>query len=618
MCGIAGILSSASDVINHQRLQKMTDALQHRGPDGDGFWISEHKRTGIAHRRLAIIDLSAAAAQPMHYLNRYTITYNGEIYNYIELKQSLQQAGYIFTNSSDTEVILAAYDFYAENCLTYFDGMFAFAIWDEKEQTLFCARDRFGEKPFYYFADKDIFCFASEMKALWAIGVEKNIDLKMLLNYLSLGHVQNATDNSQTFYKSIQSLSPGHYLQFRMANMDFTINKYYTLNKDICKPVKEADAVAIFSQLLATSVKRKLRSDVPLGCSLSGGLDSSSIAWQMQQLKKGNDKYKSFTAIFPGFEKDEASHATLVSKHLNFDAYTVNPTAAGLINDFEKLFYHQEEPFPSSSIYAQYKVYELAAKQNVRVMLDGQGADEILGGYHKYIHWFLQELLTKYKWPLYAAEREAFKKNNVSYKWGFKNFLAAAGPSHTAIILEKREYNKIMTAQYLTPEILNVVRGRNWEGIHKPIVTKLNDMLHFNTVELGLEELLRYADRNSMAHGVEVRLPFLNAELVKFVFSLPSTLKIHDGFTKYVLRKAMENNLPSATVWRTDKVGFEAPQKQWMTEPTLIDYTHEAKKLLVKEKILQPGVLKQADKSIAVPNTANHDWQFLCAAQLIK
>ena len=251
-------------------------------------------------------------------------------------------------------------------------------------------------------------------------------------------------------------------------------------------------------------------------------------------------------------------------------------------------------------------------------MLDGQGADEILGGYHKYIHWFLQELLTQYKWPLYAAEREAFKKNNIKYNWGFKNYLAAAGPSHTAIILEKREYNKIMTAQYLTPEILNVVRGRNWEGIHKPIVTKLNDILHFNTVELGLEELLRYADRNSMAHGVEVRLPFLNAELVKFVFSLPSTLKIHNGFTKYVLRKAMENNLPSATVWRTDKVGFEAPQKQWMTEPTLIDYTHEAKKLLVKEKILQPGVLKQVDKSIAVPNTANHDWQFLCAAQLIK
>ncbi len=192
----------------------MADALAHRGPDGEGFWTNKRGNAGLAHRRLSIIDLTAAAAQPMHYMQRYSIVYNGEIYNYIELRRELKKAGYHFTTASDTEVILAAYDCYKEKCLQHFDGMFSFAIWDEKEQTLFAARDRFGEKPFYYYDEKQFFSFASEMKGLWAAGIEKTIENKMILNYITLGYVQNPADKAQTFYKNIYSLPPAHYLKF--------------------------------------------------------------------------------------------------------------------------------------------------------------------------------------------------------------------------------------------------------------------------------------------------------------------------------------------------------------------------------------------------------------------
>ena len=197
----------------------MTDAIAHRGPDGEGFWISPKMSAGLGHRRLAIIDLSDSASQPMHYLDRYSIVLNGEIYNYVELKKELQKAGYHFSNNSDTEVILAAYDFYKEGCLQYLDGMFAFAIWDEVEQLLFAARDRFGEKPFYYHRNNEKFLFASEMKALWCAGVPKQIENKMLLNYIALGQVQNASDKSQTFYSNIYALPPSHFLYFRRGKL---------------------------------------------------------------------------------------------------------------------------------------------------------------------------------------------------------------------------------------------------------------------------------------------------------------------------------------------------------------------------------------------------------------
>ena len=617
MCGIAGILLQAPNSIAPMHLKKMTDAIAHRGPDGEGKWSNKKNTVHLGHRRLSIIDLSNNAAQPMAFANRYQIVHNGEIYNYIEIRSFLQNKGYSFSTQSDTEVILAAYDYWKEKCLLQFDGMFALAIWDEKEEKLFAARDRFGEKPFYYYEDEDNFIFASEMKALWAIGIEKNIDNKMLLNYITLGHVQNCIDKEQTFFEDIYSLPPSHFLTYEpAANQLSKTTKYWSINKETKIDISTSDAVEKYTELFISSVKRRLRSDVSFGTSLSGGLDSSAIAFTINQLQK-NNTLQTFSALFPGFENDESKYIQSVAANSNIQNYQTQPAAVDLINDFEKLCYHQEEPFQSSGIFAQYKVFELAKQHGVKVLLDGQGADEILAGYPRYIHWYLQEVLSRHKLGATQIERNAFRKNNQPFRWDIKNIVAAFLPAHAAMQLEKIEFHKTIYHPDINPDFLMLLKGHEWEGIHKPIVTKLNDILHFNTTEMGLEELLRFADRNSMAHGREVRLPFLNHELVEFIFSLPSQLKMHDGWTKFLLRKAMDKKLPDEIVWRKEKVGFETPQKTWMQDAAVQAYIQEAKRKLVNAGILTKKSLDKKIESLPVHADKNYDWRYLCAAQVI-
>jgi len=619
MCGIAGIISPKSFALSLPALKRMADSLAHRGPDGEGFWINDISNAGFAHRRLAIIDLSDEAAQPMHYLDRYTIVYNGEIYNYIELRKELKKAGYHFKTGSDTEVILAAYDFYKEQCVQYFDGMFAFAIWDDQEQQLFAARDRFGEKPFYYYAEKNMFAFASEMKALWAAGINKTPEHKMILNYITLGYVQNPADKAQTFFKDIYSLPAAHYLYYRAGEGSIRIENYWNIDKQAFIRISEEDAIERIDALFSSSVFRRLRSDVPVGASLSGGLDSSSIVYYMQQqIRNVANKYKTFSAIFPGFEKNEHAYVQEVVKKLQVDNFTVVPTAADLIRDFKKLCYHQEEPFPSSSIYAQYRVFDLAKSQRVKVLLDGQGADEVLAGYHKYIHWYLQEMVSRYKFSDIKKEKIRLQANNIPFRWGVKNIMAAFLPSHASIALEKKEYQRIIHHTDISKNMLTFLKGREWEGIHKPVVTKLNDILYFNTMQHGLEELLRYSDRNAMAHGLEVRLPFLNAELVQFIFSLPSQFKISNGYTKSIFRKLMDQKLPDSIVWRTDKIGYEPPQKIWMEDKEMKEYVYTAKQKLVKEDILKAQVLQKKSRSLHAHDADNFDWRYLCVAAMLK
>lgn len=619
MCGISGIISPDKKFVHARPLKAMSDALSHRGPDGEGFWISPRGTAGLSHRRLAIIDLSPAAAQPMHLSERYTIVYNGEIYNYKEIRSDLQKAGYHFKTKSDTEVILAAYDCYKDNCVKYFDGMFAFAIWDESEQKLFCARDIFGEKPFYYFIDKNIFAFASEMKALWAIGIERHADEKMMVNYLSLGYVQHASSKSQTFFKNIFSLPPAHTATISLDDFQFVLTRYRDLNKDGNSKISEKDAAEKLSSLLEQSVRFRLRSDVETGTSLSGGTDSSSIAWFIQKAlgEKSTGNYKSFSAVFPGFEKDESRLIKELSDQFHFQNYSVTPDAAGLADDFQKLCRHQEEPFQSAGIYAQYKVYELAAKHGVKVLLDGQGADEILAGYTKYLHWYIHELTGNHKYSRAKKERTAFSKNRQPVRWSIKHIVASYLPSHTALALEKRDYNKVIGSNFINPALMHAVKGKEWSGIYKPVVEKLNDILYHNTMEHGLEELLRFADRNSMAHGTEVRLPFLNFELVSFIFSLPSVYKINNGFTKYIFRKAMSGRLPDNINWNPVKTGFEPPQKLWMGNDSVQDLIIDSKQKLVNEKILKPSVLNQKIHASNAYEADNADWKYLCLAQII-
>ncbi len=604
----------------------MTDSLAHRGPDGEGHWINEPGTVAIGHRRLSIIDLSNAGAQPMQRSlfstiegeeKRYTMTYNGEIYNYIELRDELYSHGYRFHSKTDTEVILAAFDFWEEECLQKLDGMFAFAIWDAKKKKLFAARDRFGEKPFYFYFDSNHFVFASEMKALWALGINKTPDSKMLLNYIALGYVQNANDKEQTFFEDIFSLPAAHYLEFDFAKFDYDIHSYWKIDKETAADISADQAVEKFNKLFATSVNRRLRSDVETGSSLSGGLDSSSIVAGVFQSQVLDKEQQTFSAVFPGYIRDESKYIESAVHTFHVSNYQVTPTVEGLIRDFEKLCRHQEEPFQSSSIYAQYKVFELARTHNVKVMLDGQGADETLAGYNKYIHWYIQQLISRKKYKEAMMEKKIFLRNKTPFRWGTGNYLATFLPAHAAIHLESKEYNKIISNPDINKNFIRSTHGREWEGIHKPIITKLNDILHFNTASLGLEELLRFADRNSMAHGVEVRLPFLNHQLVEFIFSLPANFKIHKGWTKWLLRKAMAKKLPSEIVWRKDKVGYEPPQKQWMQDEIMKDYIQEAKRKLVNKGILNEGVLSKPVVPVSAHEADSYDWRYLCTAQML-
>lgn len=610
----------------------MTDALVHRGPDGEGLWQNESGNVLLGHRRLSIIDLTDAGHQPMH-LNpypspmgekggfpRYTIIHNGEIYNYIELKEELKKKGYIFHSQTDTEVIVAAYDCWGDECVDYFDGMFAFAIWDEKEKEVFAARDRFGEKPFFYFFDGNQLLFASEMKALWAAGIERVPNQKMLFNFITIGYTDNPTQPGETFFENISKLPAATTLSFNSRTNEIVLEKYWDIDPEKQnKKITDTEALEQFNHLLTTSVKRRLRSDVSIGTSLSGGLDSSSIVSVINQIQAittntGNTP-KTFTAIFPGFEKDELEFSKLVADKFHLQQFTVPVSGDEMMEEWEKLCYHHEEPFGSASVYAQYKVYELAKQHNVKVILDGQGADETLAGYHKYYKWYWQELFRNRK--LFGSkELKAAKEMGVRERFDFKNIIAAYFPGFATVTLENQYLLKAINQEDLSKDF---VKLQSKEAYYTtPDHFTLNGVLYFNTCTHGLEELLRYADRNSMAHGREIRLPFLSKELVEFIFSLPSNFKIRKGWTKWLLRESMANRLPAEITWRQEKIGFEPPQKKWMAGKQLQDGIQDAKNKLVNENVLKPESLNKKITPKSSHEADNYDWRYFSAATLFK
>ena len=598
----------------------MADALQHRGPQSEGFWMNEEQTVGFAHRRLCILDLSSNAAQPFHYLH-YTIVFNGEIYNYIELKEKLRTRGYHFYTTTDTEVIPAAYDCWGEDCLQHFDGMFAFALYNNKEKTVFIARDRFGEKPFYYhpvYAGRGSFqqiIFASEIKALFAAGVVKNINGTMMLNYLALGYVQNPIKKTATFYNNILSLPPGNCLHIIPSIGKIRLRRWYQPKLNTIS-ITDDEAIERFKNLFNSSVKKRLRSDVAIGTSLSGGLDSSSILAAVHQLKEKGTQWRNaaFTAGFSGFERDETAYSKQVAQTFNIRQHLIEPTAADWANNWQQLMYYQDEPVQSSSALTQYLVYKLAKEKDVTVLLDGQGADEVLAGYKKYVHWFLQHLLVT-DVSLFKKEKKLLKQHQFLEQWNFKNYMAAYYPDAAAKRLQKRAFAHIKNTINLNTEF--VLRYANESTLHKPVVKQLEDILHYNTFTFGLEELLRYADRNSMAHSREIRLPFLQNELVEFLFSLPSNMKIRDGFTKWILRKSMTDLLPRNIVWRQDKIGYEPPQQQWMQEKNIQEIIMESRKKLVKEKVLDEKMLTKKIQSKSAHEKDNFDFRYMSAAAIL-
>lgn len=623
MCGIAGIIAPSGKNITTAALGQMADTLVHRGPDGCGYWINQQNNLGLAHRRLAIIDTTPAAAQPMHYLH-YTIILNGEIYNYRELKTELQQKGYRFNTTSDTEVIPAAFDCWGTEALQKMDGMFAFALYDSRQETLYLVRDRFGEKPLYYHASVEErgrferFWFASEMKALWAAGVERHVNGTMLLHYLGLGYVSNPIKKTQTFFNDILALPAGHLIQLTPATGVLQMKRWYQPvfeNNTEANVLKNIDR---FASLFTESIQRRLRSDVSVGTSLSGGIDSSAVAAVIKKESAGASSWcnLAFTASFPGFEKDETAFSNTVAKYLQLAIEYIMPQADDLVNEWNQWMHHQEEPVQSSSVFTQYKVYEKAKQCGITVLLDGQGADEIAGGYTRFIPWHLHTIMRQKGIMAASKEKKALNANDFHVDWNIKQYAAALFPEKTAIHLQERAFNQVKNTPFINADFL--AQYQNRDILLKPVVRQLEDILYYTTFTHGLEELLRYADRNSTAHSCEVRLPFLYHELVALLFSLPAAIKIKDGYTKWILRKSVEEILPNRIVWRKGKTGYEPPQKDWLLKPAMQGMIRDAQRILVDAKVLDQDVMKAPLQSAAAHDANNFEWRCLNAAYVIK
>jgi asparagine synthase (glutamine-hydrolysing) len=473
------------------------------------------------------------------------------------------------------------------------DGMFAFAIWDELKQELFCARDRFGEKPFYYYLDNNYFVFASEMKALFTFGVNKNINRKRAFEYLLFTTIEDPYDRSETFYADIKQLPPSCFLTLNFKNKSLEINKYWDLSLQTTFKGSVNEAAERFRELLFDSVKLRLRSDVNTGSSLSGGLDSSAIVCTANRILPKNVKQHVFSARFPGFIKDEGNFIDLAinsCKNSQVIKHEVLPTEKSMLNNIEKIIYHQEEPFGSASIAAQFEVMRLASDTGIKVLLDGQGADEVLAGYTPFYDTYLRQLYKSNK-AKYREEYIDIRKNSSAdiKELTFKDFSRIYAYNSSKYVGSLRRQLIKNNSEYflnIHPDLV-----REFKKVKNPIYAPPNLKMHlkFMLLNRGLNELLRYADRNSMANSIEVRLPFLSHHLVEFVFSLPEEFLINSGWTKFILRSSMNGILPEEIQWRRDKIGYEPPQAQWMKDQKMIDRTKSAQSILIDNSILKPG-----------------------------
>lgn len=587
MCGITGIWYK-SDINDGQKvIRKMTNVIAHRGPDDEGFIAIDNGNLFLGHRRLSIIDLSKAGMQPMQYMERYTITYNGEIYNYLELRTILQSKGYCFKTSTDTEVIMAAYNYWGIECLQQFDGMFAFAIYDNQSNELFCARDRFGVKPFYYYECDNFFAFSSEMKSLWTANVDTTPDDYSIYLFINMNLHEDPNDKTRTFYRNIKCLQPAHFIKFKIGQK-INQKQYWQLQNNIkTNDLSFEEACQKFRQLFEISILRRLRSDVSVGTSLSGGIDSSSIVLLINNLHNKNNKQKSFSARFDDKILDEGYFMNKVIEVSQIEHIETWPNVEGLIENLEKIMYHQEEPFGGASIYAQWEVFRLAKENKIKVILDGQGADEILSGYTHFFAPFFREIYKKNGYKTLQKVYNEYLKNNIVEKpininLSFK--INTLYPFITEFLFNvKRHLIGIGKVPEIHPDLHNAYKKHVSPFI---IHQDLNSALYHFTVVSGLSKLLRFSDRNSMAHSIEVRLPFLYHELVEFVFALPSNYKIRNGWTKALLRYSVKDIIPSEIIWRKNKIGFAPPINTWEKDKKFIEYAQFCKEIAVQNKYI--------------------------------
>lgn len=538
MCGISGVITNHSERL--REVYAMTKLIQHRGPDAEGFHFTE--RFAFGHRRLAILDLSPEGNQPMSYRDHW-ITYNGEIYNYIELRKTLQTLGYQFKTNTDTEVILAAYIHWGTSCVDQFNGMWSFAIYDPRNHSIFCSRDRYGIKPFYYTEQEGTLYFASEIKQFTATKNWNPTINKQIASSFFSSTLHNHSEN--TLFKTVKQLRGGHNLIYDLKKGNYSISRYYTPKIQTGK-LSIQDAIEQYKDLLWQSVSLRLRADVRIGTSLSGGVDSSSIVGIIHKIleeRKISNIQETVTACFEYKQFNEEPYVDHVIQATKVNAHKVFPNLKDFESHFDKLTWHQDEPVPSIGMLAQYIVFKTAKEKDLTVMLDGQGADEVLGGYFG----FYQALL-----------RENLSKNQY---WSFLKHLCGI-PYYQ--IHQTRQAIQAKRARIKT-QALNPFDTKRTAlepsfQADSPFLQKSFDAI-FDT---SLPALLHYEDRNSMAWSVESRVPFLDYRLVEFTIGLPTNYKIRNGIRKFILRESCKNVLPKPIYKRYDKLGFVTPQDIWI------------------------------------------------------
>jgi len=556
MCGICGIVNLASKTVEEASIRKMMQIMKHRGPDDDGEFIERY--VGLGFVRLSIIDLSSAGHQPMSSIDgRYILIFNGEIYNYIELRDELKSLGHVFRTQTDTEVLLNAFMEWGEACLQHFNGMWAFVIYDRIEKKIFAARDRYGIKPFYYLQTGSYLAFASEIPPLLSLLERKpNPDYQTIFDYL----VFNRTDQTEnTFFGEIKKLQHGHSFDIQLTEergqkAEVRIKKWYDLRSNLKEPFKSPEE---FKEMLSSAVGLRMRSDVPVGVCLSGGLDSSSIVSILLKDYEKKD-LNTFSAVY---EKDQFGDETeYINEYKPFlkNMFFTTPTSETLQADLANFVKAHGEPIPSTSPYAQFKVMELA-KGKVVVTLDGQGADEELAGYHYFYGFFFKDLLKHGRLGKLSIEMFQYLIKHHSL-YGLKTFLYFLMPEKLKTRLRVNEKG------YLNQEFVEKYQSGNSIAGNLYNSGSLHDALldHF---EYKLEHLLKWEDRNSMWFSLEARVPFLDYRLVEKTLATSGDLIIRKGMTKHILRESMKGILPEKIRMRRDKVGFDTPQDEWFKKP---------------------------------------------------
>ena len=573
MCGIAGYIDKSGKYRPEKKLvKKMTDVMIHRGPDAEGQWIDEH--IALGHRRLSIIDLDAKSNQPLiSHDGKYVITFNGEIYNYIELKRELERKGCVFSTDSDTEVVIEAYRAYGKECFNQFNGMWSLALYDIEKQKVILSRDRFGIKPAYTVDNEDVFVFASEIKAVLAAFPEENIPNETCI-YRYLSQSVNEDTDEQCFYKNIKIFPAAHYMIYDLQNHTREYKSYWEVNEQLFyeKWIQEKNPVKTFRKLFESAIELRLRADVEVGACLSGGLDSSAIVGCAS--KKFGRKIHTFSSVYTDKECNEESYIRKVNERWNTIPHYIKPDdyEENFTKYIEDLTYHHDQPTGGASLYSQYMVMK-EVKGKVKVILDGQGADELFAGYIPYYSYYIDDLLSR---NTFRAKCKAIKMLVIIKKeWpdvigavSTDTIVRLVGLKNSFLFQNEKKIKDLKvkrSAKMFTDDFMAKVHD-DYQKKEIQCSSNLNTRLCNDVLNKSIPALLHNEDGNSMAFSIESRVPFLDYRIVEFAIALDGKYKIRNQWTKWIIRKACRDYLPKEIVKRKNKMGFPAPFARWLRE----------------------------------------------------